>query len=465
MTKSIVYDDDHIRVVFQDGVSDFLLVTFGDLYNRPNGLWFFGDGPATKQGMNALGFIAKDANWYPAASMQAAAAIVRDLMAPFTTVIAYGGSMGGYAAIKFSRLLGATCVVAYCPQWSIDPEDCHGRSAKYESLYRSYMTGMSVKSEDVSGRVFVFYDPADAVDVFHVEHLAQAHAELIPVYVHSADHHVTTILAGSVPLADIISACRNDDRPGVVRIVNRIRRRHYWRRDILLSRAVSRHPLAVLRALESQSVRSQPLTEILGGVITGLFSRFIAAEQTDLARRVVSSQFETATGLRRTILGDVLDRLGERRSEPQGWLQRSVGQIFRSPPKPPAIMPGQFVTFRGSLVWYSALENRLVHTSGELAAKRSDYVPVGRHPDEPEALGVPTSDGWACCAWIKGQLVLCGREDAVDSRFMVAPGASSAEFFLAGPGGIYLSATPDGKLALRSQPQRWETFRHATPVI
>ena len=42
---------------------------------------------------------------------------IEDLIAPFQKRIGYGGSMGGYAAIKYSKLLGLSRVVSLVPQF------------------------------------------------------------------------------------------------------------------------------------------------------------------------------------------------------------------------------------------------------------------------------------------------------------------------------------------------------------
>ncbi len=50
-----------------------LTLTFGDAAVLADGTRFFADTVATRFGINCLGFMARAANWYPTASMQAAA--------------------------------------------------------------------------------------------------------------------------------------------------------------------------------------------------------------------------------------------------------------------------------------------------------------------------------------------------------------------------------------------------------
>src|SRR5271168_4492658 len=100
--------------------SSFVLITFGDLIMLASGLNFFAEAPTTKSEISCVGIMAKKGNWYPVESLKAAATALASIIQGYDRRITYGGSMGGYAAIKFSRLLGATEVISLCPQWSID---------------------------------------------------------------------------------------------------------------------------------------------------------------------------------------------------------------------------------------------------------------------------------------------------------------------------------------------------------
>ncbi len=62
----ILFDDEHLRVVFRPGGSDWLLVTVGDATTPADGKSFHAQTIVEKQGLNCLGFMAKGANWYQA---------------------------------------------------------------------------------------------------------------------------------------------------------------------------------------------------------------------------------------------------------------------------------------------------------------------------------------------------------------------------------------------------------------
>jgi hypothetical protein len=114
--------------------------------------------------------------------------------------------MGGYAAIKFSKLLGATEVISLCPQWSIDPAE--SLKNPWGSYFVPSMTGMSIRTEDVSGSVFLFVDNTDHVDSFHSGKICGAYPATNIINVPMVGHHITTVLAGTQNLLEIIDACR-----------------------------------------------------------------------------------------------------------------------------------------------------------------------------------------------------------------------------------------------------------------
>ena len=122
MAKQIIFEDEQIRVIFLQGSSDELIFSFGDLITRAKGTSINAEKSLAKFGFNVVGIMPKQKSWFPESSMLAMLEAIRAWIAPFQTRIAYAGSMGGYAAIKYSKLLGFKRVVALVPQYSIDPE-------------------------------------------------------------------------------------------------------------------------------------------------------------------------------------------------------------------------------------------------------------------------------------------------------------------------------------------------------
>lgn len=270
---SIIYDDEEIRVIWSPGRSDFLAITFGDLISPASGHDFFADTPLRKLGISAIGIMSKSDNWYPARNMRAAAAAIAGMAQDYDVRVAYGGSMGGYGAIKFSRLLGASHVIALCPQWSIDAAECDGFDPGWTIHYRPAMTGMGIREPDISGKIFVFADLYNKTDAQHCKMISTNCSNVQFVNVPMADHFVTTIFAGTANLDHLFSSCMRGDLTALRRFSRQARKGHVFWQHRWLRYALRRFPAAGIRfLLEPHHHFSLPgnwthLTEILTFVV------------------------------------------------------------------------------------------------------------------------------------------------------------------------------------------------------
>lgn len=166
MTPRIVFEDEEIRVVHRPGGTPYSLLTFAALAHRPNDTWIWAGPPVDKLGIEALGVIARRENWYPAASMQAAAPAIRALLRP--RAIGYGYSMGGYAVLKYGRLLGLTHGFAVSPQTSIDPAEVPDDRRFHRYHDPALHAGMAVTADGVPPLAFVAGDPTWPADGGHL---------------------------------------------------------------------------------------------------------------------------------------------------------------------------------------------------------------------------------------------------------------------------------------------------------
>ena len=234
----IVFDDNEIQVLFHEGVGDFLLVTFAPLNALSDDTNFFGRSLAQRMGLSALGFTAKRPNWYPEANMRAALAATELLRGRYREVVTYGASMGGYGAAKYSRPLGASTALSICPQWSINPAHTAGYDQRYQEHFVHGLTGDAIRDDDVSGRIYVFVDPGCAPDFGHAKRIPSA--ELVPV--HSAQHHVTGMLAGTAAFESLLAAARRRNARELHATVARLRRVSPRRLVEVIKKARHRHP-------------------------------------------------------------------------------------------------------------------------------------------------------------------------------------------------------------------------------
>lgn len=292
--RQIIHDDEDLTIVFHEGKSEYLLLTFGDLVTLAAGDKFYADKAITKLNINCLGFMAKRPNWFPQTSMLAAKNKISRITARFHEKIGYGGSMGGYAAIKYSGFFGFSSVLAFCPQWSIDPEECQGIRTGYEKHFTPAMKAMGIKPEEMEGEICILYDKKHPADAFQFQKIAACTQNVTGIHVAMTNHHVTSVLAGSMHLDQMLSALRLRDFGKLAQLANSIRRKSPVRTRILLARAVDKHPWLVgkiiSRSRHAKELSEQEKSSLLASSIT----RLIINEKPEEALRLVDSNLSAA---------------------------------------------------------------------------------------------------------------------------------------------------------------------------
>jgi hypothetical protein len=178
----LVYDGDHVQALFDDRGGDSVLVTFNEMNTFADGNRYWGDRAAEKLSISCLGVMTKAKNWFPRRDMQRACERISPLLEKFEARICYGFSQGGYAAVKYSHMLGSSHVLAFSPQWTIDPAllvDPRFNPAYSESLH----SGMEISESDTSGKILLFADPFDKRDWVHCQKILEcaSSAQLIPI--------------------------------------------------------------------------------------------------------------------------------------------------------------------------------------------------------------------------------------------------------------------------------------------
>jgi hypothetical protein len=119
----IIFRSAHIevrRIVAGDGRHQ--VVTF-ESYHDDAGLDRSGFGQSffERSGFTGIHVLTVGNDWYQYPEIDEVLAVIRDAVAGADRVLAYGSSMGGYAAIRFADAIGATHVLSLSPQYSIDP--------------------------------------------------------------------------------------------------------------------------------------------------------------------------------------------------------------------------------------------------------------------------------------------------------------------------------------------------------
>jgi tetratricopeptide (TPR) repeat protein len=224
----LIFEDEHIRVMHRPGATPWALLTFNVIDFRFPAPRFWGDRFVERAGLSAFGFVARVPNWFPRASMERAAAAIAPQLAAYPDRVMYGHSQGGYAALKYSALLGARTVISSCPQATIDPREVPD-DPRFHRYFRLDLHGGMHVDDQVIGTPFILYDPFEQVDAMHVRRIQALvpQARLVPVYL--TQHSAITVFAHTETGLALIDACRRDELPALTALARRSRRHHWLR--------------------------------------------------------------------------------------------------------------------------------------------------------------------------------------------------------------------------------------------
>ena len=210
---TMIFDCDHFQLISRSGPAKPLLITFSSLgmfdQNGPlaNGKMFWGQKLADDYDYPAIGFVAKQRDWFCGPNMDHACRLVAELASTYPRVVAYGNGMGGYAALRWGRQAGAKTAIAFSPQFSIDPSavgfDTRYRYAFQPDIHR----GMEIRHEHLSIPSFIFFDPTIQVDRVHASLIQEVAPEVREVPLHFCGHECIRVFGHSELAAKMIELC------------------------------------------------------------------------------------------------------------------------------------------------------------------------------------------------------------------------------------------------------------------
>ncbi len=167
--------------------NDTIIVTF-DSYTDTRVLSRPGFAQAFFEGrkIDFIHFIARDNDWYQYPELLEATEAAAKLTSKYSRVVAYGSSMGGYAAIRFGAMVGARIAIALSPQYSIDP-----KVVPFENRWAADSSRIAFLFDKKQPCAFtetsiVFFDPFDP-DSRHVE-LYEGQTKLHRIRVPNSGH-------------------------------------------------------------------------------------------------------------------------------------------------------------------------------------------------------------------------------------------------------------------------------------
>jgi len=266
----LLHDSEHMELHFVDRGGERLLLTFNEMGLRAGGGRFWGDTLAERLGLSAAGFVSRRPNWFPAEdTRRAIAALLPRVAGRFPERVAYGLSQGANAALRFRRELGATVVLAFSPQASIDPADIvDARFAHYfdPALHTDMIpadlpcdahapgpagaapgpAGAAPGAGRALGPAYVIHDPRDVLDARHVA-LIRARMTIVEFALPFVGHSSATPFANTSTMRPLIEAALRQDTAAMRAICVAARRRSPSRAYTLCHAAHARRPAATLR--------------------------------------------------------------------------------------------------------------------------------------------------------------------------------------------------------------------------
>lgn len=194
--RTEVYLSRDLRVTSRTGFSrKAIIITFDSFTDIRNlDRKGFAEEFLIEKKIDAIHFISRENDWYQYSDLSHAAATASKISSVYERVIAYGSSMGGYAAIRFGRLLGATTAIACSPQYSIDPN-----AVPFEKRWQADAERIGQFPLErnppcaLTDEAVVFYDPHD-LDQKHID-LYKSQTTIYSVLTPNSGHPCTSFLA------------------------------------------------------------------------------------------------------------------------------------------------------------------------------------------------------------------------------------------------------------------------------
>jgi hypothetical protein len=179
---------DHHVLTWLPGRGERLVVSFDNLaaVRETEDRIIWGQKFLTAQGFDVLGLQIKRRDWYRDAQVIGALTGLRDdgFFGRFPKVSMYGSSMGGFAALAFAPLAPGCTVMSFAPQRSLDTRLC-----PYETRYRharqttdwALPFGDAAEGLRAASRVYIAFDPTEALDRAHAAALAAPNVTFLPM--------------------------------------------------------------------------------------------------------------------------------------------------------------------------------------------------------------------------------------------------------------------------------------------
>jgi tetratricopeptide (TPR) repeat protein len=167
---ALLHDSDGVQLRHCPGGSDFTLIAFAESTAHADGRRWWPRRLAEAHDLDLLAVVASRVHWYPAEAMAALLPVAAAAAKPRR--LAFGFSMGGFAALKYGAAVGAAAAIAFSPQASIDPADAAFDRRSRLHFVPALHRGHRVAAADLPAASLLAYDPLEPTDARHAALLA-----------------------------------------------------------------------------------------------------------------------------------------------------------------------------------------------------------------------------------------------------------------------------------------------------
>lgn len=216
----------------------------------------FGEEFFAARGIDAIHVLSRDNRWYQHPELPEALAAIAAATEGYARTIAYGSSMGGFAALRYGATCGAMAGIALSPQFTVDP-----RVAPFDRRWADDVARIAFLDDahlPTLPEQYVAYDPHDAHDRRHFA-LFAARSPTSGIPVPYGGHPVGSYLSETEMLRPLLERIETGDfdAEAHARELRRRRRRsgHYF--YVLASKSPA-HRARTKLGLAKLAVAAQP---------------------------------------------------------------------------------------------------------------------------------------------------------------------------------------------------------------
>jgi len=217
-----VFESQHIKVETFGDLSGVVWLTFGSLeLGGP-----FGEIFIRKRNEGAVAFVPADAHWYQHEDIWGAIEVARELSQGASRRIAYGSSMGGFAALAFAKDLKADLVIAAAPQVSIDQRIVGSFDRRWADKAAQTTFERADARIGIEGEVHLIFDPLHHEDRLNSQMISDSYPctrHLFPMAGHGVLHTLQR-MSLLQPLISSIADGQNSVSEGIYKSYINLRR-------------------------------------------------------------------------------------------------------------------------------------------------------------------------------------------------------------------------------------------------